>query len=133
MTDIRPNLTSYVLKAPINTTSDGTFLSVVCENPQKSVVGQNLEGPHTPSPPRNYPPVFNISNYEVTKQKHIKLHISSIPFDIFIFYIVQKYYLMVLLFYSLNKYKRESETNFFKAILYLKVEISAQVSKQLWL
>ena len=27
------------IKEPINTTSDGTFLSVVCENPEKSVVG----------------------------------------------------------------------------------------------
>ena len=41
------------IKEPINTTSDGTFLSVVCENPEKSVVGQKLGG-H--SPPRNYPP-----------------------------------------------------------------------------
>ena len=41
------------IKEPINTTSDGTFLSVVCENPEKSVVGQKLGGHN---PPRNYPP-----------------------------------------------------------------------------
>ena len=41
------------IKEPINTTSDGTFLSVVCENPEKIVIGQKLGG-H--SPPRNYPP-----------------------------------------------------------------------------
>ena len=48
------------IKEPINTTSDGTFLSVVCENPEKSVVGQKLGGhsppPPPPAPPRNYPP-----------------------------------------------------------------------------
>ena len=47
------------IKEPINTTSDGTFLSVVCENPEKSVVGQKLGGGHSlssPPPPRNYPP-----------------------------------------------------------------------------
>ena len=32
------------IKEPINTTSDGIFLSVVCENPEKSVVGQKLRG-----------------------------------------------------------------------------------------
>ena len=30
------------IKEPINTTSDDTFLSVVCENTKKSVVGQKL-------------------------------------------------------------------------------------------
>ena len=34
----------------INTTSDGTFLSVVCENPEKSVVGQKLGGRGTAPP-----------------------------------------------------------------------------------
>ena len=29
------------IKEPINTTSDGTFLSVVCEKPEKSVVGKS--------------------------------------------------------------------------------------------
>ena len=43
------------IKEPINTTSDGTFLSVVCNNPEKSVVGQKLGGPQ---PPRNYPPAI---------------------------------------------------------------------------
>ena len=32
------------IKEPINTTSDGTFLSVVCETQKKSVVGQKLDG-----------------------------------------------------------------------------------------
>ena len=36
------------IKEPINTTSDGTFLSVVCENPEKSVVSQKLGGPSPP-------------------------------------------------------------------------------------
>ena len=36
------------IKEPINTTSDGTFLSVVCENPEKSVVGQKLGGATAP-------------------------------------------------------------------------------------
>ena len=45
------------IKEPINTTSDGTFLSVVCEKPPKSVVGQKLGG-H--SPPRNYPPEYEL-------------------------------------------------------------------------
>ena len=45
------------IKEPINTTSDGTVLSVVCENPEKSVVGQKLEGCGPPAPPKNYPPV----------------------------------------------------------------------------
>ena len=45
------------IKEP-NTTSDGTFLSVVCENPEKSVVGQKLGGCGPPSPPTNYPPVL---------------------------------------------------------------------------
>ena len=47
------------IKEPINTTSDGTFLSVVCEKPEKSVVGQKLGG-H--SPPRNYPPEDRIGS-----------------------------------------------------------------------
>ena len=44
------------IKEPINTTSDGTFLSVVCENPEKSVVGQKLEGLWPPQPPQELPP-----------------------------------------------------------------------------
>ena len=44
------------IKEPINTTSDCTFLSVVCENPEKGVVGQKLGG-HNP-PPRNYPHIM---------------------------------------------------------------------------
>ena len=50
------------INEPIYTTSDGTFLTVVCENPEESVVGQKLGG-HSPppppppnTPPRNYPP-----------------------------------------------------------------------------
>ena len=38
------------IKEPINTTSDGIFLSVVCENPEKSVVDQELGGGGTAPP-----------------------------------------------------------------------------------
>ena len=48
------------IKEPINTTSDGTFLSVVCENPEKSVVGQKLGGHSPPSPPKNYHPEYEL-------------------------------------------------------------------------
>ena len=45
------------IKEPINTTSDGTFLSVVCENPEKSVVDQKLGGTPPPPPaPQELPP-----------------------------------------------------------------------------
>ena len=44
------------IKEPINTTSDGTFLSVVCENPEKSVVGQKLGAVATPAPLGITPP-----------------------------------------------------------------------------
>ena len=39
------------IKEPINNISDGTFLSGVCENPEKSVVYQKLGGRSPPSPP----------------------------------------------------------------------------------
>ena len=66
------------IKEPINTTSDGTFLSVVCENPEKSVVGQKLGGGHSPpSPPRNYPlyllerkTVCKPANIDITTQRN---------------------------------------------------------------
>ena len=51
------------IKKPINTTFDGTFLSVVCENPEKGVVGQKLGG-H--SPPRNYPPEYHHKNVNLS-------------------------------------------------------------------
>ena len=44
------------IKEPINTTSDGTFLSVVCENPEKSVVDQKLGGPQLPQLPQELLP-----------------------------------------------------------------------------
>ena len=44
------------IKEPINTTSDGTFLSVVCENPKKVLLAKIWGGCGPPSPPRNYPP-----------------------------------------------------------------------------
>ena len=44
------------IKEPINTTSNGTFLSVVCEIPEKSVVCQKLVGPQPPQPPQELPP-----------------------------------------------------------------------------
>ena len=46
------------IKEPNNTTSDGTFLSVVCENPEKSVVGQKLGGGC--APPKNYPTAIGV-------------------------------------------------------------------------
>ena len=51
------------IKEPINTTSDGTFLSVVCENPEKSVVDQSW-GCAPPSPPQELPPcLVDIHNH----------------------------------------------------------------------
>ena len=44
------------IKEPINTTSDGTFLSVVCEKTPKSVVGQKFGGLCPPPPPQELPP-----------------------------------------------------------------------------
>ena len=46
------------IKEPIDTTSDGTFLSVVCENPKKVLLAKSWGGHSPPSPPRNYPPVM---------------------------------------------------------------------------
>ena len=46
------------IKEPINTTSDSTFLSVLCENPEKSFVGQKLGG-HSPPAPQELPPCYN--------------------------------------------------------------------------
>ena len=43
------------IKEPINATSDGTILSVVCENTEKSVVGQKLGGLSPPPPPQELP------------------------------------------------------------------------------
>ena len=49
------------IKEPINTTSDGTFLSVVCENPEKSVVGKNLGATAPPAPPpQELPPALQL-------------------------------------------------------------------------
>ena len=50
------------IKEPINTTSDGTFLSVVCENPEKSVAGHTkvLLATAPQPPPRNYPPEYEL-------------------------------------------------------------------------
>ena len=44
------------IKEPINTTSDGAFLSVVCENPKKVLLAKSWGGGAVPPPPRNYPP-----------------------------------------------------------------------------
>ena len=44
------------IKEPINTTSDGTFLSVVCENTKKVLLAKSWGGYGPPSPPRNNPP-----------------------------------------------------------------------------
>ena len=63
------------IKEPINTTSDGIFLSVVCENPPKSVVGQKLG--------RLWPPgITPLSTHKamVNNQKQFSLygHISIV-------------------------------------------------------
>ena len=39
------------IKEPINTTSDGTFLSVVCENPKKMLLAKSWGGCGPPAPP----------------------------------------------------------------------------------
>ena len=68
------------IKEPINTTSDGTFLSVVCENPEKSVVGQKLGGggPQFPQPPQELPPC--IEGYlGITIPERGQLYRSIIP------------------------------------------------------
>ena len=57
------------IKEPINTTSDGTFLSVVCENPEKSVVGQKL-GATAPQPPQELPPCIHEST--TSDERHHK-------------------------------------------------------------
>ena len=62
------------IKEPINTTSDGTFLSVECENPEKSVVGQKLGGavaPPPPQPPQELPPCFQCLPLLFDKLKEI--------------------------------------------------------------
>ena len=48
------------IKEPINTTSDGTFLSVVCENPEKKVLLAKSWGAQPPPPPQELPP-WNIN------------------------------------------------------------------------
>ena len=61
------------IKEPINTTSDGTFLSVVCENPEKSVVGQKLGGPQPPQHPQELPPAY----MRKTRKQRLCLAIDS--------------------------------------------------------
>ena len=46
-------MTDTDIKEPINTTPDGTFLSVVCENPEKSIVDQKWGA----TAPQELPPV----------------------------------------------------------------------------
>ena len=47
------------IKEPINITSDGTFLSVACENPKKVLLAKSWGAVAPPSPPRNYPPAVH--------------------------------------------------------------------------
>ena len=49
------------IKEPINTTSDGTFLSVVCENPEKKVLLAKSWG--APSPPPRIKPQMTHLNF----------------------------------------------------------------------
>ena len=59
MTDITIIMTDIKIKEPINTTSDGTFLSVVCANTKKKCYWPNVGGLWPPQPPpRNYPPEY---------------------------------------------------------------------------
>ena len=58
------------IKEPINTTSDDTFLSVVCENPEKSVVGQKLGATAPQPPPQELPPLQLHEN----THKHVANH-----------------------------------------------------------
>ena len=67
------------IKEPINTTSDGTFLSLVCENPEKSVVGQKLGGPQSPQTPPGITPLAHpLFPYYLEK----RLAIPTSPFFI---------------------------------------------------
>ena len=55
------------IKEPINTTSDGTFLSVACENTKKCC-WPKVGGLWPPSPPRNYPPgKWNVNSSDSTR------------------------------------------------------------------
>ena len=60
------------IKEPINTTSDGTFLSVVYENTKKVLLAKSWGAVAPPSPPRNYPPALT-SNMEKATVKDVFL------------------------------------------------------------
>ena len=53
------------IKEPINTTSDDTFLSVVCENPEKVLLAKSWGGggPQPPQSPQELPPCFHKAGY----------------------------------------------------------------------
>ena len=67
------------IKEPINTTSDGAFLSVVCEKPKKKCCWPKVGGAVAPpSPPRNYPllnayslPLFIHSSFVLFSSIHV--------------------------------------------------------------
>ena len=76
------------IKEPINTTSDGIFLSVVCENIQKSVVGQKLGG-HSPPPPPP-PPLPTPRNYPLnTNLVEIELSSLCLPWSLYLVPLLQ--------------------------------------------
>ena len=63
------------IKEPINTTSDGTFLSVMCENPQKVLLAKGWGG-HSP-PPQSPPGItplltvhYNVLEQSIAKAPH---------------------------------------------------------------
>ena len=61
------------IKEPINTTSDGTFLSVVCENPEKKVLLAKSWGAQPPPPP---PPTQELPPWNINKLKGVGLRSS---------------------------------------------------------
>ena len=46
------------IKEPIDTTSDGTFLSVVCETPKKVLLAKSWGGATAPPAPPGITPLF---------------------------------------------------------------------------
>ena len=67
------------IKESINTTYDGTFLSVVCENPEKVLLVKSWGGGgHSPpSPPRNYPPALKLAKLQL-KTADILNHVNGV-------------------------------------------------------
>ena len=89
------------IKEPINTTSDGTFLSVVCENPEKSVVGQKLEGLWPPQSPQELPPCR--SEMEGREKVYFTTEETTIYPKSLVIYLKSSYYLEVWLTTLFNR------------------------------